>query len=32
MADEGSSTYHEYQLTYEALLEGDDEIEAAEGN
>jgi hypothetical protein len=31
-ADEGSSTYHEYQLTYEALLEGDDEIETAEGN
>jgi hypothetical protein len=25
--DEGSSTYHEYQLTYHAVLEGDDEIE-----
>jgi hypothetical protein len=26
-ADEDSSTYHEYQLTYEAVRDGDEEIE-----
>jgi hypothetical protein len=26
-ADEDSSTYHEYQLTYDPVLDGDDEIE-----
>jgi hypothetical protein len=30
-ADEDSSTDHEYQLTYEPLRDGDDEIETEDG-
>jgi hypothetical protein len=30
-ADETSSTFHEYQLTYQAVQDGDEEIETAEG-
>jgi hypothetical protein len=30
-ADEDSSTYHEYQLTYEPVRDGDDEIETEDG-
>jgi hypothetical protein len=31
-ANEDSSTYHEYHLTYEAIRDGDEEIETEDGN
>jgi hypothetical protein len=30
--NEDSSTFHEYHLTYEAIRDGDEEIETEEGN